>query len=159
MSITTIELPSGALRHEIDVAAESLPAVAPAALEIAWDVARSAAAAGLWGPARLLVFADGVEIALNDPDAASWAEAMSHHSGVDSLPGLALCLRLLALVELLGRASWTRGMFTIGADGAEFQPALLAAAARAPLDSTGRFEETTMRAMLSRSLPRAVPPA
>lgn len=159
MTVTTTELPSGALRHEVGVAAAALPAVPPAALEIAWEVARAAAEAGLWGPTRLLAFPGGVEIALTDADAASWAEAMARHSGLDSLPGLALCLRLLALVELLGRAAWTRGMFTIGADGAEFHPALLAAAARAPLDATGRFEDAPMRAMLSRTLPRADPPA
>jgi len=159
VTITTTELPSGALRHEVGVAAEALPPVSPHALELAWGLAREAAEAGLWGPARLLAFPGGVEIALTDADAASWAEAMSRHSGLDSLPGLALCLRLLALVELLGRASWTRAMFTIGADGAEFHPALLAAAARAPLDATGRFEDASMRAILSRTLPRAAPPA
>lgn len=159
MTITTIELPSGALRHEVGVAAEALPPVAPSALEIAWEVARASAEAGVWGPARLLAFPGGIEIALTDADAASWAEAMARHSGLDSLAGLALCLRLLALVELLGRAPWTRGMFTIGSDGAEFHPALLSAAARAPLDATGRFEEAPMRAMLSRTLPRAPPPA
>lgn len=159
MTVITTELPSGALRHEVGVAAEALPAVSPAALEIAWEVARASAERGIWGPARLLAFPGGIEIALTDADAASWAEAMAHHSGLDSLPGLALCLRLLALVELLGRASWTRGMFTIGTDGAEFHPALLAAAARAPLDATGRFEDAPMRAMLSRTLPRAERPA
>lgn len=158
MTVTTIALPSGALLHEIGVAAEALPAVSPNSLEIAWEVARAAAEAGVWGPARLLAFPGGVEIALTDADAASWAEAMARHSGLDSLAGLALCLRLLALVELLGRAPWTRGMFTIGSDGAEFHPALLAAAARAPLDETGRFEDGPMRAMLSRTLPRADPP-
>ncbi|MDB5415744.1 MAG: hypothetical protein JWR10_4079 [Rubritepida sp.] len=159
MTVTTSLLPSGALRHEIGVAAEALPAVPPAALEIAWEVAHASAKAGIWGPARLLAFADGVEIALTDADAACWAEAMSRHAGLDSLPSLALCLRLLALVEVLGRAAWLRGLFTITAQGAEFDPALLAAAARAPLDATGRFEDAPLRAMLARTLPRADAPA
>ncbi|WP_424812140.1 hypothetical protein [Roseococcus sp. YIM B11640] len=158
MSIITTELPSGAMRHEVSVHLADLPAVAPSQIELAWEVARASAEAGLWGPARLLAFPGGTEIALTDADAACWAEAMSRHGGLDSLPGLALCLRLLALVELLGRAAWTRGMFAIGAEGAEFHPALLAAAARAPLDATGRFEDAPMRAMLSRTLPRADPP-
>jgi hypothetical protein len=115
--IRTVILPSGALRHEVAVLPAALPAVAPAALEAAWEVARAAADAGLWGPARLLVFPDEASIALTDPDAACWAEAMARHVGLDSLPGLSLCLRLLALVEVLGRAVWLRGMFSLGPTG------------------------------------------
>ncbi|MCW8086307.1 hypothetical protein [Sabulicella glaciei] len=151
--VTTEPLPGGALRHEVAVAADALPPVSPQALEAAWEVARAAADAGLWGPARLLVFADADPIALTDPDAACWAEAMAQHVGLDTLGGLALCLRLLALVEVMGRASWLRGFFAIGPEGAEFHPALLAAAARAPLDATGRFADAALRGMLSRSLP------
>ena len=150
--ITTTALPSGALRHEIGVPAAALPAVRPSALEAAWEAARASAEAGLWGPARLIAFPDGVEIALTDADAACWAEAMARRTGMESLGDLALCLRLLALVEVLGRASWLRGMFAITAEGAEFHPALLAAAARVPLDATGRFEDGALRAMLTRSI-------
>jgi hypothetical protein len=155
VTVTTFALPSGALRHEIGLPASALPAVRPAALESAWEAARASAEAGLWGPARLIAFEDGVEIALTDADAACWAEAMAQRQGMASVGDLALCLRLLALVEVLGRAKWLRGMFTIGADGAEFHPALLAAAARAPLDQTGRFEDGALRAMLARSIPHA----
>ncbi|WP_223880736.1 hypothetical protein [Roseococcus microcysteis] len=151
--VRTTALPSGALRHELGVAASALPAVPPAALEIAWEVAREGASAGHWGPPRLLAFADGREMALTDPDAAAWAEAMDRHAGLDSLAGVALCLRLLALVEAMGRAEWLRGFFAIGRRGVEFHPLLLAAAARAPIDATGRFEDRAMRAMLSRTLP------
>lgn len=150
--VITETLPGGALRHAVPVPARALPAVSPHALEAAWEVAREAADRGLWGPARLLVFAGADPIALTDPDAACWAEALSRHVGLDTLPGLALTLRLLALVEVLGRAPWLRGMFTIGAGGAEFHPALLAAAAAAPLDETGRFAEAGLRGMLGRSL-------
>jgi len=72
---------------------------------------------------------------------------------MSSLSDVALCLRLLALVEVLGRARWLRGMSNITAEGAEFHPALLAAAARTPLDATGRFEVGPLRAMLTRTLP------
>lgn len=157
--VRTIPLPSGALRHEIGVTAAELPAVAPAALQAAWEIAREGAAAGQWGQARLLVFRDGVEIALTDPDAAAWMEAITRAAGLETLSGLALCLRLLALVDLMGRAPWLRGLFALGAEGVEFHPMLLAAAARAPLDPTGRFEDAAMRAMLARSLPRAGTPA
>ncbi len=157
MTVTTTALPSGALRHEIGVPASALPAVRPAALEAAWEAARASAEAGLWGPARLIAFEDGVEIALTDADAACWAEAMAQGRGLNSLGDLALCLRLLALVEVLGRARWLRGFFAITGEGAEFHPALLAAAARAPLDPTGRFEDGPLRAMLDRSIPHAAP--
>ena len=153
--LRTTPLPSGALRHEIGLTAAEIPAVAPAALEAAWELAREGASEGRWGQARLLVFRDGVQIALTDPDAAAWAEAIARHAGTDTLGGLALCLRLLALVELMARAPWLRGFFALGAEGVEFHPLLLAAAARAPLDPTGRFEESAMRAMLGRSLRRA----
>ncbi|UPY38549.1 hypothetical protein [Sediminicoccus sp. KRV36] len=155
MRVTTTSLPSGALRHAIGVTAQALPPVRPAALVAAWEAARASAEAGLWGPARLIAFEDGVEIALTDADAACWAEAMARRQGLDSLGDVALCLRLLALVEVLGRAKWLRGFFTITAEGAEFHPALLAAAARAPLDTTGRFEDGALRAMLARSIPYA----
>ncbi len=155
MTVTTTALPSGALRHQLGVVASALPAVPPSALESAWEAARASAEAGLWGPARLIAFEDGVEIALTDADAACWAEAMARRQGLNSLSDLALCLRLLALVEVLGRAKWLRGLFTIAADGAEFHPALLAAAARAPIDATGRFEDGPLRAMLARSISHA----
>jgi hypothetical protein len=157
--VRTTALPSGAFRHELAVSPAALPAVPPAALEVAWECAREAAEAGLWGPARLIAFQGGEEIALTDPDAAAWAEAMERHAGFDTLAGLALCLRLLALVEVMGRAAWLRGHFAIGAHGVEFHPVLLAAAARAPLDATGRFEESAMRAMMKGILPRAASPA
>lgn len=157
--VRTTTLPSGAVRHELPVPPAALPAVPPAALEIAWECAREAAEAGLWGPARLIAFAGGEEIALTDPDAAAWAEAMARHAGFETLAGLALCLRLLALVEVMGRAPWLRGHFTLRAEGVSFHPALLAAAARAPLDATGRFEESSLRAMLQGMLPRAATPA
>ena len=151
--VITTALPTGALRHELGVTASALPAVPPSALEAAWEVAHASAEAGLWGPARLIAFEDGVEIALTDADAACWAEAMARQGRMSSLSDVALCLRLLALVEVLGRARWLRGMFQITADGAEFHPALLSAAARAPLDATGRFEDAPLRAMLARTLP------
>ena len=92
-------------------------------------------------------------LSLTDPDAACWAEAMARHVGLESLGGLSLCLRLLALVEVLGRAPWLRGMFSLGPEGAEFHPALLAAAAAAPLAPTGGFDDRALRSMLGRALP------
>ncbi len=151
--VVTTRLPSGALCHALACPPDALPEVHPRALESAWEVAREAADAGLWGPARLLRFADGTEIALADADACAWAEALDRTAALDALPALALCLRLLALVEAMGRLAWLRDLFALGRGGAELHPALLGAAARAPLDATGRFDERRLRAMLSRNLP------
>jgi hypothetical protein len=151
--LVTTRLPSGALCHALACPPEALPMVAPAALEAAWEVARGAAEAGLRGPARLLRFAGGTEIALADADACAWAEALDRAMPLDALPTLTLCLRLLALVEAMGRLPWLGALFVLSRDGAEFHPALLGAAARAPLDATGRFDETQLRAILARALP------
>ena len=63
--------------------------------------------------------------------------------------GLSLCLRLLALVDLLARASWTAELFRIGRTGTALHPALLSAAATAQLTSDARFDETGFRARLA----------
>lgn len=139
----------GALHYAIPGRPESLPPVAPRALSLAWDAARAAAAAEAWGPHRSLIFESGTVLALADADAACWAEAVDRSVGLERLEGLALCLRLLALVELLGRAVWLRGLFAIGAEGIELHPALLAAAAVQPLDAAARFDETAMKRLLS----------
>ncbi len=152
--IATETLPGGALRHALPVALPALPAVTPLALERAWEAARAAADAGLWGPPRLLACPGAALIALTDPDAACWAEAMARHVGLDTLGGWALTLRLLALVEAMGRLPFLRGLFAIGPDGAELHPALLAAAAQAPLDAEGRFADGALRGMLAARLPR-----
>ncbi|WP_419896890.1 hypothetical protein [Roseomonas sp. USHLN139] len=139
----------GALLYAVPGGPESLPPVAPRALSLAWDAARAAAAAEAWGPHRSLAFASGVVLALADADAACWAEAVDRSVGLERLEGLALCLRLLALVELMGRARWLRGLFAIGAEGIELHPALLSAAAVQPLDAAGRFDEAAMKRLLS----------
>jgi hypothetical protein len=151
----TTRLPTGALCHTSSVPLSDLPPVPPAALEAAWEAARDSATAGLWGPARLLRFPQQVEIALADADACAWAEALDRIDPIDTLPRLSLCLRLLALVEAMGRLKWLAGFFALGRDGVEFHPALLSAAAHAPLDATGRFDETGIRRILGRTLPQS----
>ncbi|MBO1077031.1 hypothetical protein [Roseomonas marmotae] len=146
--------PDGVLHYAIPCRPEDLPGVPPRALSNAWEAARAAAAAELWGPHRALFFAgdrhqDGAILTLADADAACWAEAVDRLAGLDTLAGLALCLRLLALVDLLGRARWMAGLFAIGRDGIEIHPALLAAAATTGLDGAGRFDETVMKRLLS----------
>ena len=152
----------GSLAYAIPVPPEALPAVRPRDLQAAWQAAREAADAGSWGPPRLLRFAraDGTttDLALADADAACWAEAVDLVAGLQSLAGMALCLRLLALVEVMGRARWMANLFAIGAEGVELHPALLRAAASLPLDPAARFDETALRRLLSRPLPAGAAP-
>ncbi|MBO1079671.1 hypothetical protein [Roseomonas haemaphysalidis] len=155
-AIRVARAPDGALHYAIPCRPEQLPAVAPRDLSLGWDVARAAASAEHWGPHRTLRFLDdgapGPVLTLADADAACWAEAVDRLADLQTLPGLALCLRLLALIELLGRARWMTGLFAIGADGIELHPALLAAAATQGLDAAGRFDETEMKRLLSRRI-------
>ncbi|MCS6930703.1 MAG: hypothetical protein NZM27_00645 [Acetobacteraceae bacterium] len=157
-AIGVAESPEGALAYAIPFPPEATPPVRPQALLEAWAAARAAAGAGRYGPARRFLFLRGggeepLALDLADPDARCWAEAVDAASPLDRAQGLALCLRLLALIDLLGRASWTRGLFVLDREGAEFHPALLAAAATAPLDATARFDAALLRERLTASLP------
>ncbi|NKC31575.1 hypothetical protein [Falsiroseomonas selenitidurans] len=166
MSDTAIQLaeaPDGTLSYAVPLPPESLPAVTPAALLAAWDAARAHAQGGSWGPVRRLLFrtaeGGGTVLLIADRDARSWAEAVDRRAGLATLPGLALCLRLLALVEVMGRSAWMAGLFVVARDGVELHPALLRAACVLPLDSGGRFDAEALRALVSRTLPGARVPA
>ena len=153
--IAVARAPDGALTYAVPVPPQNLPAVPARRLLDAWDAAREAAAGERWGPPRRFLFpgTDAAGIAIADPDAGCWAEAVDHVFGLDNLPGLAVCLRLLALVEVMGRAGWLAGLFDITPGGIELHPALLAAAATMPLDAAARFDEAGLRRLLSRRLP------
>ncbi len=147
----------GSLTYAIPVPPEAMPPVTPSALLSAWDAARARAAAGNWGPPRELLFRreDGgaTRIAITDRDARSWAEAVDHGADLSTLGGLSVCLRLLALVEVMGRAAWLAGLFSVTAEGVDLHPSLLRAAASMPLDSGARFDAEALRGLLSRALP------
>ena len=70
-------------------------------------------------------------------------------SGLRNSYGLAVCLRLLALVDLLARARWADSLCLLRRDGAELHPSLLGAAASAPLTAEARFDETGFRGRLA----------
>ncbi|MCO6415710.1 hypothetical protein JYK14_05895 [Siccirubricoccus sp. KC 17139] len=156
------EAPDGALTYAVPLAPEALPPVRPEELLEAWRLARRAAALRQWGPRRVLLFPrpDGemTELAIADPDAGCWAEAIDRAAGLDTIGGLALCLRLLALVEVLTRAPSLAALFEVTAEGIEMHPALLAAAAALPLDAAARFDESRLRRLLSRALPESGAP-
>jgi hypothetical protein len=142
----------GVLTYLVDRPPEELPAVRGRDLEAAWDAAREAALASRFSAVRGFRFRRGdgsfTDLALADRDARCWAGAVDRTVGMDSCYGLSICLRLLALVDLLARARWAHGLFRLGRDGATLHPALLRTAAMAPLTTEARFDETGFRARL-----------
>src|ERR1700760_276814 len=148
--------PDGLMTYLIDLPPEALPSVCKRDLERAWYAAREAALAERQGAVRGFRFhrPDGshTDLALADRDARCWVGAVDRTVGIATTSGLSLCLRLLALIDLLTRAPWARSLFHLARDGAEFHPALLRAAASQPLTREGRFDEIGFRARLSRFL-------
>ncbi|PZW51044.1 hypothetical protein C8P66_101261 [Humitalea rosea] len=151
----------GTLLHALPFPAEALPVVAPARLREAWDAARIAATAEAEGPPRALLFrgTDGAthDLLIADSDARCWAMAVDHLAGLDTTAGIALLMRLLALVDLLARVRFLDPMFAVSAGGTEFHPALLDAAARQPLDAAGRFDAAAWKRLFSDRLESPAP--
>jgi hypothetical protein len=179
MPTTTIRVaraPDGALTYALPLAPPELPPVTPRALQNAWDTARDSvrqaerrrhhavldpiwpdASASRFGPPRLLLFqpagAEPTRLAIADRDASAWADAIDSAHGLDSLQGMTLCLRLLALVDAMSRLKWLVPMFSFSGGGIQLHPALLAAAATMSLDAGARFDEGGLQRILSRPLP------
>lgn len=143
--IQVAETRDGVLTYLVAEAPEALPPIPPRDLERAWHQARAAAIASVDGPARMFRFMQGqdqvADLALVDPDARCWAAAVDSARGIDTLAGLSICLRLLALVDLMTRARWTKDLVAILPGGAEIDAALLRAAASAPLTREANFDE------------------
>lgn len=162
-AITLAAADDGSLSYAIPLSPADLPAVTPTALLGAWDAARAHAQSGQWGPVRRLLFRGpqgaAIVFAIADRDARCWAEAVDRRTDLATLPGLALCLRLLALVEVMGRSEWMAGLFSVTAEGVELHPSLLRAAAAMPLDAGARFDAEALRGLLSRALPASRVPA
>ncbi len=142
------------MTYLVDVPPEALPSVTSRDLERAWYAAREAALAQHWGVVRGFRFRrpDGshTDLGLADRDARCWVGAVDMTVGIQTSHGLSICLRLLALVDLLARAHWARPLCRIAHDGAELHPALLRTAATHPLTPEARFDETGFRVRLSR---------
>jgi hypothetical protein len=152
--IEVAETESGVVTYLVAAAPETLPSVSPRDLERAWHQAREAAIASQDGPARLFRFTraggEATDLALTDTDARCWAAAVDAARGIDNLVGLSVCLRLLALVELMTRARWACDHVTILPDGAEIDAVLLRAAAALPLTREAIFDEQHLHAMVTR---------
>jgi hypothetical protein len=146
--------PDGLVTYLIDLPPEALPTVHKRDLERAWHAARAAAIAEQQGAVRGFRFnrPDGshTDLALADRDARCWVGAVDRTVGIAHPPGMSLCLRLLALIDLLARAPWARSLFHLARDGAEFHPALLRTAASQPLTRDARFDEAGFRSRLAR---------
>lgn len=158
--------PDGVRAYTSVVPPEALPSVRPRDLAAAWDAARERAMAhdaeGAWGEARFFRFPrrDGpaTELALADPDACCWAAAIEATTGLASLTGLSLCLRLLALVHLIADSGWSRAWVSFRRDGARLDPRLLEAAARVPLTAQGLLDPILLRRQLGLALTDAAAP-
>ncbi len=152
---------NGGLTYLVDVLPEELPAVRKRDLELAWDSAHRAAQGGCWGVLRGFRFqrigsdAPPRDLLLADIHAASWAEAVDSMVGLRSLYGLSLCLRLLALVDLLAHARWADSLCRMHRGEAEMDVRLLRLAATARLTAQAGFDAAGFRAILC---PPALPP-
>jgi hypothetical protein len=165
--VRVAEAACGTRTYLVDLAPEALPPVRARDLHAAWDSARGAALAQAWGRPLMLRFrraeGEASEMALADADACCWAAAVDATVGLASPYGMSLCLRLLALVELLPRAPWALPLVALRGEGASIHPALMAAAARVRLSPAARFDSEGMRAAVLPALglaaPAAMPPA
>ena len=151
--IRVARVPGGPLTYLIDAAPQSLPPVRSGDLAEAWAAARDAASDTRWGTPRLFRFlrSEGgmLDLALADDDACCWAAAVDQTAGMHTAYGLSLCLRLLALVDLLARAAWLGRFYRLGRAGAALDPALVRVAATTSLTSQANFDEREFRARLS----------
>jgi hypothetical protein len=134
----------GTLTYLIDHEPSELPAVRTGDMLVAWEQAREAATREAAGVSRAFRFRrpDGgfTDLALLDRDAVCWAGAVDRALGMETSYGLSVCLRLLALVDLLARAPWANRLVDLSRE-AKFHPALLRLAAESRLTDDGCFDE------------------
>ncbi len=146
--------PDGEILHLVPYLPAALPAVTRRDLEQAWEAARAAALAPPQATARTHAFrflqesAPPLDLVITDTDAASWAAAIDRIANLSTAHGISICLRLLALFQLMATQLWARNWFNLSRAGLEFHPALLQAAALSPLTPTGGFAETSLQALL-----------
>jgi hypothetical protein len=140
------------LVYRVTLSPEAMPPVTIRDLEQAWDAARAAARSSSAAAYRRFSFLgeDGrvATFDLDDRDARLWAGAVDRVSGLATLSGISLCLRLLSLIDLMANAPWAFGFMTPKRDGARLDRALLRAAARAELTEEARFDEASLRRIL-----------
>ena len=141
-SIQTRIAADGGVLYLISFAPDHLPPVRPRDLAACWDAAHAHAALGRAGPTRHFHFAGRhgpIELTLTDADALAWAAAVEARAALATPYGLALCLRLLALIGLLSRSAASRAECRLHRGDAMLSRRLLGAAARLPLGPDGQF--------------------
>ena len=160
--VDVVECDQDHLLYRVTVPPEAMPPVRLRDLERAWDEARTASHARARAPARGFRFQgpDGrtADFDLTDRDARCWAGAVDRFAGLATLGGLSICLRLLALIDLMATSSWAAGFMTARRDGAKLHPALLRAAARADLTEEARFDAASLHHILTRRPQNGVSP-
>ncbi len=145
---------NGTLTYLIHGAPACLPPVLRRDLLAAWEAARAAALAApdFAGRSRAFRFArpDGgiTDLALSDRDARCWAQAVDSRLDIASPYGLSVCLRLLALIDLLAAFPWARAHVALHPAGADVKPGLLRLAAEAKLTEEARFDAAAFRTRL-----------
>lgn len=141
--------------YRLQMPPEALPAVGPSDIMEAWSAASIGAEMGMvLQPGDI----EGIEFrwpggesrfAFADLDASSWAAALDRRYGLETLRGIAILFRLLALIELMARAEWLRPLFRLGGDeGVKVDPDVLRLAATLPLTASARFDADGFRIQL-----------
>ena len=147
--ITLAASEDGVLTYEVRHGLAELPPVPSRQLQAAWEVARDAARGCVWDEERAFRFTsqDGgwTGLRLHDPHARCWAGAIDRAVGLRTLTGLSICLRLLALIDLLAAEDWAARLVRLDAGGARLDPALLRLAAELPLTEEARFDTARLR--------------
>jgi hypothetical protein len=148
LQVKTHHGPAGEVVHVLARPASALPPVTKRDLEMAWEAAQKVNTPA--PPVRKFSFgaAPPVDLWVEDKDAAAWAAAVEGCVGLATPHGVSVCLRLLGLVALMAQARWAQAWFALGRGGADIRPELLQAAALAPLNESGGFDETALRALL-----------
>ena len=128
--------------------AQALPPVGISDLGKAWEVASMAAEDGLvtedTDPEGVVFkdkYGDAIQLEFDDFDALCWATAINRSYGLTTVKGLSLCLRMLALYQVMAESPWALTFFTFDRKNRlKIDKALMAAAAVTQLTADGRFD-------------------
>jgi hypothetical protein len=125
----------GTLTYALALGPEDLPPIPARDLEAAWDAARTVPAGDAVGRAfRFEGKAGPLDLSLRSAAARRWAASVDGVAGLHTCRGVSLCLRVLALVELMARAPGR----------ASLRPALLRAVATARLTADGQLDPASV---------------
>lgn len=152
--------------HRLKFGPEDLPPISPLDLRKAWRAAHVAAEVGLvTDPSQVegvsFRHKSGVEskFVFADLDAACWAAAVDRTYDLETITGISLLFRLLALIDLMASAPWLRPYFSLTAkDGAVLDSRLLATAATTPLSTGAAFNPLMFKTAMGIAELKPLPP-